>query len=54
LERTTYQTYGGAGFLEELRGKGITGPPHSKDLSAEKKLEKGEARNITRPESNGT
>lgn len=42
--RTTYKTYGEAGFLEERRGKGSTGRPTSKHLSAEKKLEKAEAR----------
>lgn len=42
--RNTYKTYGDAGFLEERRGKGSTGRPTSKQLSAEKKLEKAEAR----------
>ncbi len=32
------------GFFEERRGKGSTGRPSTKDLSAEKKLEKAEAR----------
>jgi transposase len=42
--RNTYNTYGEQGFLEERRGKGSTGRPSTKDLSAEKKLEKAEAR----------
>ncbi len=42
--RTTYEKYGDTGFLEERRGKGSTGRPSSKELSAEKKLEKAEAR----------
>ena len=42
--RTTFRTYGEEGFFEERRGKGSTGRPSTKDLSAEKKLEKAEAR----------
>ena len=42
--KTTYKTYGEQGFLEERRGKASTGRPTSKNLSAEKKLEKAEAR----------
>ena len=42
--RTTYTTSGEPGLLEERRGKGSTGRPTSKQLSAEKKLEKAEAR----------
>ena len=42
--RKTFQLYGDEGFFEERRGKGSTGRPPSKDLSAEKKLEKAEAR----------
>jgi transposase len=42
--RATYKTLGEQGFLEERRGKGSTGRPSSKQLSAEKKLEKAEAR----------
>lgn len=42
--RATYKKYGEVGFLEERRGKGSTGRPTSKQLSAEKKLEKAEAR----------
>ncbi|WP_391116643.1 IS3 family transposase [Psychrobacillus sp. L3] len=42
--RNTYNTYGEQGFLEERRGKGSTGRPSTKDVSAEKKLEKAEAR----------
>lgn len=36
--------YSEEGFLEERRGKGSTGRPSIQDLSAEKKLEKAEAR----------
>lgn len=39
-----YQTYGEKGFLEERRGKGSTGRPRVEKLSADKKLEKAEAR----------
>ena len=42
--RKSYTLYGEAGFFEERRGKGSTGRPAGKDLSAEKKLEKAEAR----------
>ncbi len=42
--RNTYNTYGEQGFLEERRGKGSKGRPSTKDVSAEKKLEKAEAR----------
>lgn len=42
--RTTYKTFGKEGFLEERRGKGSTGRPSSSQLSAEKQLEKAEAR----------
>ena len=42
--RTTFRTYGEEGFFEERRGKASTGRPSTKDLSAEKKLEKAEAR----------
>ena len=42
--RRTYNTYGETGPLEERRGKGSTGRPSTKDVSAEKKLEKAEAR----------
>ncbi|WP_416143957.1 IS3 family transposase [Planococcus koreensis] len=42
--RTTFRTYGEEGFFEERRGKGSTGRPSTNDLSAEKKLEKAEAR----------
>ena len=42
--RRTFEQYGEEGFLEERRGKGSTGRPSTKDLSAEKKLEKAEAR----------
>lgn len=42
--RKTFQLHGESGFFEERRGKGSTGRPPSEDLSAEKKLEKAEAR----------
>lgn len=42
--RKTYKIYGKQGFLEERRGKASTGRPSSKQLSADKKLEKAEAR----------
>ena len=42
--RATFKTYGEEGFFEERRGKGSNGRPSAKDLSAEKKLEKAEAR----------
>src|SRR4051794_38834435 len=42
--RKTFKQYGEDGFLEERRGKGSTGRPTTKHLSAEKKLEKAEAR----------
>ncbi|AQQ54591.1 transposase [Planococcus lenghuensis] len=42
--RKSYQLYGEQGFFEERRGKGSTGHPSTNDLSAEKKLEKAEAR----------
>ncbi|WP_257350541.1 HTH domain-containing protein [Pseudalkalibacillus decolorationis] len=42
--RRTYEKYGEEGFLEERRGKGSTGRPSSKALTAEQKLEKAEAR----------
>jgi len=42
--RRTFKQYGEDGFLEERRGKGSTGRPSTKDLSAEKKLKKAEAR----------
>lgn len=42
--RNTYKTYGEQGFLEERRGKGSTGRPAIKNVTAEKKLEKAEAR----------
>jgi transposase len=42
--RKTFQTYGEDGFLEERRGKGSVGRPSTQHLSAEKKLEKAEAR----------
>lgn len=42
--RKTFKTYGEDGFLEERRGKASTGRPTSKNLSADKKLEKAEAR----------
>jgi hypothetical protein len=42
--RKTYQTLGESGFLEERRGKASSGRPKAEHLSAEKKLEKAEAR----------
>jgi len=42
--KKTYQTRGKEGFLEERRGKESTGRPCLENLSAEKKLEKAEAR----------
>lgn len=42
--RKSYQLYGEQGFFEERRGKGSTGRPSTTELSAEKKLEKAEAR----------
>lgn len=42
--KKTYQTLGEQGFLEERRGKGSTGRPRVENLSADKKLEKAEAR----------
>ncbi|WP_174735234.1 HTH domain-containing protein [Mesobacillus harenae] len=42
--RKTYDRYGKEGLLVERRGKGSTGRPSSKSLSAEEKLRKAEAR----------
>lgn len=42
--RKTYKIYWKQGFLEERRGKASTGRPSSKQFSADKKLEKAEAR----------
>lgn len=42
--KKTYQDLGEQGFLEERRGKGSTGRPRTEKLSADKKLEKAEAR----------
>ncbi|TQR16347.1 IS3 family transposase [Psychrobacillus vulpis] len=42
--RNTFNQYGENGFLEERRGKGSTGRPSTNNLSADKKLEKAEAR----------
>ncbi|QNF29909.1 IS3 family transposase [Metabacillus elymi] len=42
--RKTYEMYGEEGFKNELRGKGSTGRPSSKDLTVEDKLKKAEAR----------
>jgi len=42
--RTTFKEFGEEGFLMERRGKGSSGRPLNKDISAEKKLEKAEAR----------
>jgi transposase len=42
--RRIYSTHGELGFQEERRGKASTGRPSTKDISAEDKLEKAEAR----------
>ena len=42
--RKTFHTTGEQGFLEERRGKASTGRPKLENLSADKKLEKAEAR----------
>lgn len=42
--RDSYERFGKEGFLTERRGKGSTGRPSLKQLSAEQKLEKAEAR----------
>lgn len=42
--KKTFQTLGEHGFSEERRGKGSTGRPRKENLSADKKLEKAEAR----------
>lgn len=42
--RKTFDLYGEEGFWEERRGKGSTGRPSTQELSAEKQLEKAEAR----------
>jgi hypothetical protein len=42
--RDTFEQFGEAGFATERRGKGSSGRPSSKDLSAEEKLKKAEAR----------
>jgi transposase len=42
--RETHEKYGELGLEGERRGKGSTGRPSSKDLSAEEKLKKAEAR----------
>lgn len=42
--RTTFKELGEEGFLLERRGKGGSGRPSNKDISAEKKLEKAETR----------
>ena len=42
--RNSYEKFGEEGLLTERRGKGSTGRPSSKDLSAEEKLRKAEAR----------
>jgi hypothetical protein len=42
--RKTYEKYGEEGFKIELRGKGSSGRPSSKDLTVEEKLKKAEAR----------
>jgi transposase len=42
--RRSYEKYGNEGFYTERRGKGSTGRPSSKELTAEEKLKKAEAR----------
>ncbi len=42
--RDTFEKFGEAGFDSERRGKGSTGRPSTKELSAEEKLKKAEAR----------
>jgi transposase len=42
--RSIYKSYGEEGFYTERRGKGSTGRPSSKVLTAEEKLKKAEAR----------
>jgi hypothetical protein len=42
--RKTFNQFGEDGFLTERRGKGSTGRPSSKQLTAEESLRKAEAR----------
>lgn len=42
--RKTFDLFGEEGFYTERRGKGSTGRPSSKELTAEEKLKKAEAR----------
>lgn len=42
--RDTFEKFGEVGFESERRGKGSSGRPASKELSAEEKLKKAEAR----------
>lgn len=42
--RRSYEKFGNEGFYTERRGKGSTGRPSSKELTAEEKLKKAEAR----------
>jgi transposase len=42
--RKTFERFGENGFLTERRGKGSTGRPSSKPLTAEESLKKAEAR----------
>jgi transposase len=42
--RRSYEKFGKEGFYTERRGKGSTGRPSSKELTAEEKLKKAEAR----------
>lgn len=42
--KRSYEKYGNEGFYTERRGKGSTGRPSSKELDAEEKLKKAEAR----------
>lgn len=42
--RRSHEKYGNEGFYTELRGKGSTGRPSSKEMTVEEKLKKAEAR----------
>lgn len=42
--RASFKTHGEQAFLEERRGKRSSGRPKKENLSAEKKLERAEAR----------
>jgi transposase len=42
--RRTYKEFGEEGFFQERRGKGSTGRPSSRELTADEKLKRAEAR----------